>query len=130
MIDNAQPFAPLLLLLPQLLQINGVVLLLLLNIMACACRGPGGAATIVPYDLCIAADASGGGHLVTSALQELQDRQAAHKHPSSPAHHSSIGSSAAGGVSELEYRAWQDMPPDAALAAMLGQPVGASTASR
>lgn len=83
----------------------------------------------MPYDLCIAADASGGGHLVTSALQELQDRQAAHKHPSSPAHHSS-GSSAAGGVSELEYRAWQDMPPDAALAAMLGQPVGASKASR
>lgn len=96
---------------------------------ACACRGPGGAATIVPYDLCIAADASGGGHLVTSALQELQDRQAAHKHPSSSAHHSSAAAGA-GGVSELECRAWQDMPPDAALAAMLGQPVGASTANR
>lgn len=94
-----------------------------------ACRGPGGAATIVPYDLCIAADASGGGHLVLSALKGLQDRQEAHKHPSA-AHHSSSSSSSAGvtGVSELEYRAWHDMPQDPGLAAMLG--AGASKTSR
>lgn len=36
MIDNAQPFAPLLLLLPQLLHTNGIVLLLLLNMHALA----------------------------------------------------------------------------------------------
>lgn len=92
-----------------------------------ACRGPGGAATIVPYDICIAADASGGGHLVTSALQELQDRQAAHRHPSA-AHHSSSSSAGATGVSELEYRAWHDMPQDPGLAAVLG--AAASTTSR
>jgi hypothetical protein len=84
----------------------------------------------VPYDLCIAADASGGGHLVTSALQELQDRQAAHRHLSLSAHHHSSAAAAAGGVSELEYRAWQDMPHDVALAALLGQPGGANLVSR
>lgn len=103
---------------------NGVLL-----IMLCHCRGPSGAASIVPYDLCIAADALGGGHLITSALQGLQDRQAAHRHPSATAHtHHSSSSSSVTGVSELEYRAWQDMPQEPALAELLGK--GASKISR
>lgn len=94
------------------------------------CRGPGGQATLVPYDLCIAADTQGGGHLVMSALAELQDRQAAHKHPTAAAsaHHGHMHSAGVSDVAELEYKVWKDMPHQPQLEALLGY--GTSTSSR
>lgn len=86
------------------------------------------------YDLCIAADAQGGGHLVTLALAELQDRQAAHRHPTAAAsahrqHAHTMGHSAGvPNVAELEYKAWKDMPHQPQLEALIGH--GASTSSR
>lgn len=91
------------------------------------CRCPGGQASVVSYDMLVAADASRGGHLVMSALAELQDRQAAHKHPTAAAthHHSHTVST---GPAEMEYMAWHDMPSEPELTALLGK--GASTVSR
>lgn len=82
---------------------------------------------MVSYDMLVAADASRGGHLVMSALAELQDRQAAHKHPTAAAthHHSHTVST---GPAEMEYMAWHDMPSEPELTALLGK--GASTVSR
>jgi hypothetical protein len=88
----------------------------------------------VDYDLCIAADTQGGGHLVTTALAELQDRQAAHKHPTAAASahhvHTHNVSQTAGvsDVAELEYKAWKDMPHQPQLEALMGH--GASASSR
>lgn len=82
------------------------------------CRGSGGQASIVCYDLCIAADAEGGGGLVASALHGLADRKAAHKHPS--AHKHATGSQQYPVAAEQEYKAWHDMPNAPQLTALLG----------
>ena len=50
--------------------------------------------------------------------------QAAHQHPSSHSH----GATRHSDVTEMEYKAWHDLPQDPSLAALIGK--GASATSR
>jgi hypothetical protein len=95
-------------------------------------RGEGGQAHVAAYDLLIAADAGSNAQLVTSSLQELQKRQAAHTHPPAATTSSSSSAVSQAGV-EAEWMAWHDMPHEPCLAHLLPRGavgVNASSASK
>lgn len=65
---------------------------------------------------------------MASALAQLQDRQAAHKHPASAHYHTGPhGAAEHLGQAELEFRTWEGMPQDPGLeAAVRARPEGSA----